>query len=113
WENSKVFKKAEQEVLVVAPQRNNGGRPLAACKPLDHTDGAKPAVYIVPQKYRERLIKRATVEIGLDALGHLAKQVIPPVDVAHAVHPHSIRNTALNWSLRRLLKRAPERIDPT
>src|SRR5262249_37488118 len=52
----RVFQEGHQQVLVIACQCGDWGRPFAACKLLDHALGAKTAVDIIAQENRHGMI---------------------------------------------------------
>ena len=98
---------------MIACQGNDGGRPFAARKSLDHAHGAKTAVDIIAQEYRHGMVERPSFHIGLDALGHLPEQVVTTVNIAHAVYPSPIRDTTRSRNRgRHFPKRLEERIHP-
>ena len=99
---------------MIACQGDHGGWPFATCKSFDHAHGAKTAIDVIAQENRHGMVERSSFHIGLDALGHLPEQVVTTVNIAHAVHPSSIRDTTRSRDRgRRFPKCLEERIRPS
>ena len=107
FEDPFVFQEGHQKVLVIACQGDHGGWPFATCKSFDHAHGAKTAIHIIAQENRHGMVERPSFHIGLDALGHLAEQIVTTMNIAHAVHPRPIRDTTRGRNRGRRFPNAP------
>src|SRR5690348_11072979 len=72
-EKTCIVEKAQQKVLVVACQRDDGGRPLARRKAFDHALRIRTAINVIAEENRHGMVEGARFQIGPNTLRHLAE----------------------------------------
>src|SRR5215469_13573864 len=65
-EKPRVVEEGQQKVLVIARQGDDGGRPFAACKLLDHALRTRTTINVITKENRHGMVERPRFHIDLD-----------------------------------------------